>query len=343
MKRDRDGVLITGGAGFIGNHLARALVQLGKRVVVVDDLSTGLRSNITDLEGNPDFKLYVDTVRNESLMQVLMQECTNVYHLASAVGVKLIMERPVHTIDNIYQSTEVVLRFASRYRNQVLIASTSEVYGKSDDVPFRENGDRVEGPTSKHRWAYGCAKAMDEFLALAHWKETRLPVVIVRLFNTVGPRQRGQYGMVLPRFIEAAIKGEELLVYGDGSQSRCFCHVSDVVRALIELMSSADCRGEVFNVGSTEEITIRNLAARVIERLGSASRMRFVPYEEVFGSGFEDMRRRVPSIDKIRSALGWAPRLDMDQIIDDIAAALGDSQQHGWTQTARRSRHPHGE
>ena len=287
--------------------------------MVVDDLSTGLHRNVVDLEQHPDFRLYVDTIRNEVLMERLMQECGAVYHLASAVGVRLIMERPVYTIDNIYQGTEVVLRLARRYRNRVLLTSTSEVYGKSADVPLREDGDRLEGPTSKHRWAYACAKALDEFMALAHWKETRLPVIIVRLFNTVGPRQRGQYGMVLPRFVEAAIKGEDLLVHGDGTQSRCFCHVADVVRALIALMDSDRCLGQVFNVGSTQEITIKDLAARTIGRLGSHSKIRFVRYEDVFGDGFEDMMKRVPCLDKVKSALGWEPQLDIDSIIDDIA------------------------
>ncbi len=320
---DRDSnVLITGGAGFIGSHLARALLREGRRVVVVDDLSTGLHSNVADLEQHREFTFYVETIRNESLMDTLLQQCGSVYHLASAVGVKLIMERPVYTIDNIYQGTEVVLRLARRYRSRVLITSSSEVYGKSENIPFQEDGDRLEGPTTSHRWAYACAKALDEFLALAHWKETRLPVVVARLFNTVGPRQRGQYGMVLPRFVEAAMKGDDLVVHGDGSQTRCFCHVDDVVRALMALLSSPACSGEVFNVGSTEEISIKELAGRTIKRLDSSSRIRFVTYDDVFGAGFEDMKRRVPSIDKIRTRLGWEPNADLGAIIDAIAADL---------------------
>lgn len=315
-----DHILITGGAGFIGNHLARALVGAGKRVSVVDDLSTGRYSNVADLEPHPEFRLYVDTIRDAALMERLMQECGTVYHLASAVGVKLIMEQPVYTIDNIYQGTETVLRLARRYRNRVLITSTSEVYGKSDSVPFHEDGDRVEGPTSRHRWAYACAKALDEFLALAHWKESRLPVAIVRLFNTVGPRQVSQYGMVLPRFVEWAIEGRDLEVYGTGEQQRCFCHVSDVVRAMIAVMDSGTCFGDVYNVGSTEEVAIRELAERVIGRTGSMSRIRSVSYELAYGEGFEDMQRRVPSIDKIRAAVGWEPRISLDRIIDDLAA-----------------------
>lgn len=318
----RDHVLITGGAGFIGGHLARRLLEAGRRVTVIDDLSTGRYSNIADLEQHPSFRLNVDTVRDIPLMERLMQECGTVYHLASAVGVKLIMEQPVHTIDSIYQSTEVVLRLARRYRNHVLITSTSEVYGKSDAIPFREDGDRVEGPTVKHRWAYACAKALDEFLALAHWKESRLPVIIVRLFNTVGPRQRGHYGMVVPRFVEWALKGEDLDVYGDGNQSRCFCHVKDVVEALMTLMDSGQCLGEIFNVGSTEEITIKELAERIVARLGSSSRIRCVPYAETHGEGFEDMQRRVPCIEKVRAAVGWEPKLSLERTIDDIAADL---------------------
>src|SRR5262249_3576595 len=263
-----------------------------------------------------------DTIRDAALMEQLMQECGTVYHLASAVGVKLIMDQPVYTIDNIYQGTEVVLRLARRYRNRVLITSTSEVYGKSDAVPFHEDGDRVEGPTSKHRWAYACAKALDEFLALAHWKESRLPVVIVRLFNTVGRHQRSHYGMVFPRFVEAALRGRDLEVYGTGEQARCFCHVSDAVRAMMLLMESGQAFGDVFNVGSTEEISIKSLAERIISRVQSESQIRITPYEEVYGEGFEDMVRSVPSIEKIKTKVGWQPEMKLDQIIDDIADEL---------------------
>jgi len=321
MRRE-DHVLITGGAGFIGSHLARALLKTGRKVSVIDNLSTGLHANVADLESDPNFRLYVDTIQHVALTEKLMMECGTVYHLASAVGVKLIMEQPVATIDTIYQGTEVVLRLARRYRNRVLITSTSEVYGKSDKVPYCEDDDRVEGATTRHRWAYACAKALDEFLALAHWKETRLPVAIVRLFNTVGPRQRGQYGMVVPNFVERALRGADLEVHGDGEQSRCFCHVYDVVRALIQLVDHGQCFGQVFNVGSTEELTIRQLADRVVARLKSPSTVRVIPYKQVYGDGFEDMRRRVPSIDKIRSTIGWEPTLNMDAIIDDVAADL---------------------
>jgi UDP-glucose 4-epimerase len=320
---DRDAhVLITGGAGFIGSHLARELLKSGRRVTVIDNLSTGLHANIANMERDPNFRLIVDTVQDVSLMQKLMLDCGTVYHLASAVGVKLIMEQPVATIDSIYQSTEVVLRLARRYRNRVLLTSTSEVYGKSEKVPYCEDDDRVEGPTTRHRWAYACAKALDEFLALAHWKETRLPVVITRLFNTVGPRQRGHYGMVVPNFVARAIKGEPLEVHGDGEQSRCFCHVQDVVRALIQLVDSSNCFGQIYNVGSTQELTIRQLADTIVGRLGSSSPIRSIPYQQVYGDGFEDMRRRVPSLAKIQAAIGWQPTLTMNDIIDDVAADI---------------------
>jgi len=319
MERDEH-VLITGGAGFIGSHLARALLADGRRVSVIDNLSTGLHSNVADLEQDPKFRLYVDTITDVPLMQKLMLECSTVYHLASAVGVRLIMEQPVATIDTIYQGTEVVLRLARRYRNRVLITSTSEVYGKSEKIPYHEDDDRVEGSTTKHRWAYACAKALDEFLALAHWKENRLPVVIVRLFNTVGPRQRGQYGMVVPNFVEQALSGEDLVVHGDGLQSRCFCHVQDVVQALIRLVDAGNCFGQIFNVGSMEEISIRELAEQVVARSGSSSQIRLIPYHEAYGDGFEDMRRRIPSLDRIQNAINWSPSRSIGGIIDDVIA-----------------------
>jgi len=335
MERDEH-VLITGGAGFIGSHLARALLKSGRRVSVIDNLSTGLHANVADLEENPNFRLYVDTIQDVPLMQKLMLDCGTVYHMASAVGVKLIMEEPVKTIDTIYQGTEVVLRLARRYRNRVLITSTSEVYGKSTKVPYQEDDDRLEGPTTRHRWAYACAKALDEFLALAHWKETRLPVVIVRLFNTVGPRQRSQYGMVVPRFVEQAMKGEELLVHGDGTQSRCFCHVYDVVQALISLVDSGKGFGQIFNVGSTEEISIRELAELILMRLDSRSSLRLIPYSEAYGEGFEDMQRRVPCLDRIQQAIGWAPTHSIAEIIDDVASELrGQSVDPGVTKPVR--------
>jgi UDP-glucose 4-epimerase len=315
-------VLITGGAGFIGSHLARELLKSDRQVSVIDNLSTGLHANIADLEADSNFRLYVDTVRDVALMENLMSECDTVFHLASAVGVRLIMEQPVDTIDTIYQGTEVVLRLARRYRNRVLITSTSEVYGKSENVPYREDDDRLEGATTKHRWAYACAKALDEFLALAHWKESRLPVTIARLFNTVGPRQRSQYGMVVPRFVEQAIRHDKLEVHGDGSQSRCFCHVHDVVQGLIKLVDSEGTCGQIYNIGSTEEISILHLAELIIQRLQSSSKIELVPYDKAYGEGFEDMQRRVPSIDRINETIGWQPTRTIDDIIDDVAAAL---------------------
>ena len=315
-------VLITGGAGFIGSHLSRELLKAGRRVSVIDNLSTGLHANVADLEADSNFRLYVDTVRDVALMEKLMSECDTVFHLASAVGVRLIMEQPVDTIDTIYQGTEVVLRLARRYRNRVLITSTSEVYGKSENVPYREDDDRLEGATTKHRWAYACAKALDEFLALAHWKESHLPVTIVRLFNTVGPRQRSQYGMVVPRFVEQALRNDKLEVHGDGSQSRCFCHVHDVVQALIKLIDSESTCGQIYNVGSTEEVSILQLAELIIDRLQSSSKVELVPYDKAYGEGFEDMQRRVPAIDRIRETVGWQPTRTINDIIDDVAAGL---------------------
>jgi UDP-glucose 4-epimerase len=315
-------ILITGGAGFIGSHLSRELLKSGRQVSVIDNLSTGLHANVADLEADSNFRLYVDTVRDVALMEKLMSKCDTVFHLASAVGVKLIMEQPVDTIDTIYQGTEVVLRLARRYRNRVLITSTSEVYGKSENVPYREDDDRLEGATTKHRWAYACAKALDEFLALAHWRESRLPVTIARLFNTVGPRQRSQYGMVVPSFVEQALRNDKLEVHGDGSQSRCFCHVHDVVQGLISLVDSEETCGQIFNIGSTDEISIQELAELIISRLQSSSTVQLVPYDKAYGEGFEDMQRRVPSIDRIHQTVGWQPTRTINDIIDDVAAEL---------------------
>jgi UDP-glucose 4-epimerase len=312
--------LITGGAGFIGSHLTERLLQAGHRVTLLDDLSTGRYENIAGLEKHPGLRFVKDTVLHSEVVEMLVRECDQVFHLASAVGVKLIMERPVQTIESIFQGTDAVLNVAARYRKRFLLTSTSEVYGKSEAIPFREDGDRLEGPTHKHRWAYAAAKALDEFLALAHWKESRLPVIVARLFNTVGPRQSGQYGMVLPNFVAAALAGREILVHGDGSQQRCFCHVKDVANALVGLMESPRAPGEVFNVGSTDEITIRELAELVVKRTESSSPIRLVPYQEAFGSGFEDMKRRVPCTKKIYSLIGWQPSFTLDQIVDAVIA-----------------------
>ncbi|MDP1796262.1 MAG: GDP-mannose 4,6-dehydratase [Planctomycetaceae bacterium] len=312
--------LVTGGCGFIGSHLCTRLLDAGHEVVVIDDLSTGRFDNIEAIHQHTGFRLIVGSVLEHDLMDGLIRDCDAVFHLASAVGVKLIMEQPVQTISTIFQGTDVVLKLAARYRKRVLLTSTSEVYGKSENVPFHEDGDRLEGPTSKHRWAYACAKALDEFLALAHWKQSRLPVIVVRLFNTVGPRQSAQYGMVIPNFVRRALANEPISVYGDGQQSRCFCHVADVVEALVALIECPAAHGKVVNVGSTEEITIRGLAERIRTLTKSESEIRTVPYASVFGEGFEDMQRRIPSLDRIGELIGWKPRKSLDDILADCIA-----------------------
>jgi UDP-glucose 4-epimerase len=313
-------ILITGGAGFIGSHLADRLLSEGHEITVIDNLSTGRYSNIAHLEEHERFRLIIDTVLNEKLMEELIRETDRVYHMASAVGVRLIMERPVQTIETIFRGTDVVLGFCSRYRKRVLIPSTSEVYGKGASVPFREDDDLLTGATDKHRWAYACAKTLDEFLALAHWKETRLPAVVVRLFNTVGPRQTGQYGMVVPRFVHAAMKNESIEVHGDGSQSRCFGHVLDVVDGLVKVLETPECFGQVINLGNSEEISIKQLAEKAIELTGSDSDIRYVSYDEVYGEGFEDMKRRVPSLEKANRLIGYQPTRTLTDIINDVSA-----------------------
>ena len=312
-------ILITGGAGFVGSHLADRLIKGGHEITVIDDLSTGRYSNVEHLEDQKGFRLIIDTVLNQRLMEELIRETDRVYHMASAVGVRLIMEQPVKTIETIFHGTDVVLKFCSRYRKRVLIPSTSEVYGKGASIPFAEEDDLLTGATDKHRWAYACAKTLDEFLALAHWKETRLPVVVVRLFNTVGPRQTGQYGMVVPRFVHAALKNEPIPVYGDGTQARCFGHVSDVVEGLVKMLETPVCFGQVINIGNDEEVSIMGLADRAITLTSSSSEIKFVPYEEAYGEGFEDMRRRVPSLEKAKRLIGYKPTRTLDNIINDVA------------------------
>jgi UDP-glucose 4-epimerase len=312
-------VLITGGAGFVGSHLADRLISEGHSITVIDNLSTGRYQNVEHLEGRERFRLIIDSVLNQTLMEELIRETDRVFHMASAVGVKLIMERPVSTIETIFRGTDVVLDFCSRYRKRVLIPSTSEVYGKGISVPFREEDDLLTGATNKHRWAYACAKTLDEFLALAHWKETRLPVAVVRLFNTVGPRQTGQYGMVVPRFVQAAINNETIEVHGDGSQSRCFGHVADVVEGLVRTLENPACFGEVVNLGNSEETTIKALAEKAVAMTGSSSEIQYVPYEEVYGEGFEDMQRRVPSLEKAKRLIDYRPTRTLDDIINDVA------------------------
>jgi UDP-glucose 4-epimerase len=310
--------LITGGAGFIGSHLAEALLQRGDRVTVIDDLSTGSIKNIDHLKVHPSFAYVVDSMTNPSLLAELVDAADQVFHLAAAVGVRLIVESPVRTIETNLGCTELVLAAASKKRKRVLIASTSEVYGKSTAVPFREDGDLVLGPTTRGRWSYACSKAIDEFLAIAYWRERHTPTLIARFFNTVGPRQTGQYGMVVPRFVMQALRGEPLTVHGDGTQTRCFTHVSDAVRAAIALMDADHTIGEVFNVGSQEEIRIIDLAERVLALTESRAPIQFVPYAEAYGDNFEDMPRRVPSLDKIRQAVGYAPRVRLDETLESV-------------------------
>ena len=307
--------LITGGAGFIGSHLAERLLALGHEVAVLDNLSTGAIDNVAHLKSEPRFSYVIDSVTNEPLLAELIDRSDVVFHLAAAVGVKLIVEQPVHTIETNVHGTEVVLKHANKKKKLVFIASTSEVYGKSADIPFPEAADLVLGPTTKHRWAYACSKMIDEFLALAYWKEKKLPVVIVRLFNTVGPRQTGQYGMVLPTFVRQALAAHPLTVFGDGTQSRSFTYVGDVVEALVALTSEPRAVGEVFNIGNTDEISIRDLADRVKALTGSQSPIQYVPYDEAYEAGFEDMPRRVPDISKLGSLIGYQPKVGLDDII----------------------------
>jgi UDP-glucose 4-epimerase len=307
--------LITGGAGFIGSHLAGRLLAEGHTVFVLDDLSTGSFENIAHLKGRPGFHYVLDSVMNERVLAELVDQSDTVYHLAAAVGVRLIVEAPVRTIETNVHGTEVVLKHAAKKSKLVVIASTSEVYGKSVDVPFREDGDLALGATSRHRWAYACSKALDEFLALAYWREKKLPVVIVRLFNTVGPRQTGRYGMVVPTFVQQALAGEPITVFGDGTQTRCFTDVSDVVWALTALPRQPEAVGGVFNVGNTQEVSILQLAERVKALTGSPSSIVSIPYDEAYEAGFEDMPRRVPDIGKIAALIGYQSRVDLDETL----------------------------
>jgi UDP-glucose 4-epimerase len=308
-------VLITGGAGFVGSHLSEALLERGDEVFILDNLSTGSIENVVHLKTNPRFHYTIDTVANEPVLAELIDRCDLVVHLAAAVGVKLIVEQPVHTIETNVHGTEVVLKHANKKKKLVLIASTSEVYGKSADVPFREDADLVLGPTSKHRWAYACSKMIDEFLALAYWKERKLPVIVVRLFNTVGPRQTGQYGMVIPNFVRQALAGQPITVFGDGTQSRSFTYVGDVVKAMVALIDEPRAVGQVFNIGNGHEISIGDLAAKVKQMTGSSSEIVTVPYEKAYEAGFEDMPRRVPDISRIKSLVGYAPTVELDETL----------------------------
>jgi UDP-glucose 4-epimerase len=310
--------LITGGAGFIGSHLSETLLDRGHEVLILDDLSTGSVDNIAHLKGRPGFEYFIDSVENEPLLAELIDRSDVVFHFAAAVGVKLIVEHPVRTIETNVHGTEVVLKHANKKKKLVVIASTSEVYGKSEDVPFREDADLVMGPTTKHRWAYACSKAIDEFLALAYWKERKLPVIIVRFFNTVGPRQTGRYGMVIPNLVGQALAGEPMTVFGDGTQSRSFTHVQDVVGALVQLVKEPSAIGQVINIGNTQEVTIGRLAERVRELTGSQSPITLIPYDEAYESGFEDMPRRVPDLSKVKAMIGYKPRHTLDDILVQV-------------------------
>ncbi|WP_089718111.1 GDP-mannose 4,6-dehydratase [Candidatus Entotheonella palauensis] len=313
-------ILITGGAGFIGSHLAEQCLERGDEVYIIDDLSTGGMDNIRHLKRHPKFVCYLDSINNVQLTAELVDTCDIIYHLAAAVGVRLIVESPVNTIETNVRGTEIVLGLAAKKRKRVLIASTSEVYGKRDHVPFREDDDLVLGPTVIGRWSYACSKAIDEFLALAYWKEKRVPTMIARLFNTVGPRQTGRYGMVVPNFVRQALSGQDITVFGDGHQSRCFTHVSDVVQLLIGLAEHPDAVGQVYNIGSNQEVSIQELAYRVKALAESPSKVINIPYEQAYEEGFEDMMRRVPDISKIRGLLGHAPKTSLDEILYSVIA-----------------------
>ena len=315
-------ILITGGAGFIGSHLADRLLEIGEEVYAIDDLSTGSLKNVEHLQDNPRFHLVVDTVLHEAVMNELVFKCDEIYHMAAVVGVKQIMNRPVETLETNVKGTEMVLKLANRHKKKVLIASTSEVYGKVMDGGncslLTEDTDRLMGSTTKRRWAYACSKALDEFLALAYYEEKKLPVVVARLFNTVGPRQTGQYGMVIPNFVQKALIDKPIVVHGDGSQSRSFTYIADVVEALIGLMVEPRAEGLVVNVGGTEEVTIKDLALLVKEMAGSESAIEYIPYEKAYGPGFEDMKRRCPDISRIKELVGFEPKIDLRGIIQSV-------------------------
>ncbi len=321
--------LITGGAGFIGSHLAERLLAAGYRLTLVDDLSTGRLENVAHLTGRSDVQLVIEDIRSTLVMDRLVSECDIIFHLAAAVGVERILKNPIATIEINIGGTEVVLQTARRYRRKVMLASTSEVYGKGVRFPFHEDDDTLVGPTIRSRWSYAASKAIDEFLALAYHKEAGLPVVIFRLFNTVGPRQSGQYGMVLPRFVQAALSGAPIRVYGDGQQQRCFCNVRDAVEGIFSLAETPAAVGQLFNIGSQEEISILDLARRVRDRAGSASEIQLIPYDQAYEAGFEDFRRRVPSLDRIRAVTGWQPQTPLDTTIDQMIAYFRKDSEHG--------------
>jgi len=307
--------LITGGAGFVGSHLSERLLNDGHTVAIMDDLSTGSIRNIQHLKGRSNFEYVIDSIFNRSVLAELIDDCDLVFHLGAAVGVKLIVESPVRTIETNVRGSEAVLELANKKKKKIVLTSTSEVYGKSSKIPFSENDDLVMGPTNKGRWSYACSKAIDEFLALAYWREFRLPTVVARLFNTIGPRQSGHYGMVVPRFISQALRGENLTVYGTGKQSRCFTYVSDVVEWLVRLASSDEANGQVFNLGNPEEISITDLAAKILKLTRANVGIDYIPYEKAYEEGFEDMERRVPDIRKVVAATEYWPRIRLDQAL----------------------------
>ena len=312
--------LITGGAGFIGSHLAEQLLAAGHTVTVIDDLSTGAIENLDACRANPRFHYHIDTIMHYSLMAELVDRADEIYHLAAAVGVRLILDKPIHTISTNIRGSEIALELAARKGRRIIIASTSEVYGKGAKIPFGEEDDLVLGATSRPRWSYACSKAIDEFLALAYYREHNLPVVVVRLFNTVGPRQTGRYGMVIPRFVQQALAGEPITVYGDGTQTRSFGHVLDVVNALRALMNEPAAAGRVFNVGNDQEITIADLARLVVTKAQSASELRFIPFEEAYDDNFEDLQRRVPDLSRIRELIDFTPQLGIGEIVEQVIA-----------------------
>ena len=318
--------LITGGAGFVGSHLAEALLKDGHQVVVIDNLSTGSMDNIRHLKTQDRFEYVIETIENERTLAELIDAADVVFHMAAAVGVKLIVEEPVRTIETNVHGTELVLKHAAKKGKLVVVFSTSEVYGKSTDLPFRDESDLVMGSPMKHRWAYACSKAIDEFLALAYWKERDLPVIVVRLFNTVGPRQTGRYGMVIPTLARQALEGMPLTVFGDGTQSRSFTDVSDVVRALMRLVKEPTAIGQVFNIGSTYEVTILDLAKKIRQMAGSSSEIVLVPYDKAYETGFEDMPRRVPDLTKIRALIGYEPKVTLDGILERVISSLREQQ-----------------
>jgi len=314
--------LITGGAGFIGSHLTDEFINSKHQVIALDNLSTGKLQNVAHLENNPDFELVVGTVLNENLVDKLVEKCDVIFHLAAAVGVELIVKEPLESLTTNIKGSEIVLEMANRYHKKILITSSSEIYGKNVNGPLKEDDDRILGSPLKVRWSYSTAKAVDEMLAYVYWKEKKVPSIIVRLFNTVGPRQTGAYGMVMPRFISQALKNEPITVYGTGKQSRCFVHVKDVVKALTKLIEEPKAVGEVFNIGSQEEITIEQLAKEIVKITKSNSKIEFIPYEKAYEEGFEDMQRRVPDITKINNLIGFRPTYALPEIIEDIVKYL---------------------